>query len=125
MHTARHDIEGMLAEMAEDTVFENTSPAPAGTCLKADLSRRWPRTTLTGRPSVYARRGGPPHAGQPMEAFEPSQTPLHPPEPTRVLAGVDVRPSDARDDVPRYGTWRLEREAQAFSAWSSLGRRQG
>jgi ketosteroid isomerase-like protein len=30
----RHDIEGMLAEMAEDTVFENTSPAPDGTRLE-------------------------------------------------------------------------------------------
>ncbi|HEY1292680.1 MAG TPA: nuclear transport factor 2 family protein, partial [Chloroflexota bacterium] len=29
----RHDIESMLAEMAEDTVFENTSPAPDGTRL--------------------------------------------------------------------------------------------
>ncbi len=26
----RHDIEGLVAEMTEDTVFENTSPAPDG-----------------------------------------------------------------------------------------------
>jgi len=25
----RHDVEGMLAEMAEDAAFENTSPPPA------------------------------------------------------------------------------------------------
>ena len=26
----RHDVDGCIAEMAEDTVFENTSPAPDG-----------------------------------------------------------------------------------------------
>src|SRR5207253_2258407 len=38
----RHDIEGMLAEMAEDTVFENTSPAPDGTRLEGiDAMRKF------------------------------------------------------------------------------------
>ena len=36
----RHDIEGMLAEMAEDTVFENTSPAPDGTRLEGIAAMR-------------------------------------------------------------------------------------
>jgi ketosteroid isomerase-like protein len=41
----RHDIDGMLAEMTEDTVFENTSPAPDGeryegaTALRAFFAR--------------------------------------------------------------------------------------
>jgi ketosteroid isomerase-like protein len=30
----RHDIDGLLAEMTADTVFENTSPAPDGTRLQ-------------------------------------------------------------------------------------------
>ena len=38
----RHDVEGMLAEMAEDTVFENTSPAPDGTRLEGiDAMRKF------------------------------------------------------------------------------------
>ena len=33
----RHDIEGMLAEMAEDTVFENTSPRRMGRVSRASV----------------------------------------------------------------------------------------
>jgi ketosteroid isomerase-like protein len=36
----RHDIDGMLAEMTADTVFENTSPAPDGTRLQGIAAMR-------------------------------------------------------------------------------------
>jgi ketosteroid isomerase-like protein len=36
----RRDIEGMLAQMTPDTVFENTSPAPDGTRLQGIAAMR-------------------------------------------------------------------------------------
>jgi ketosteroid isomerase-like protein len=39
----RHDVDGMMALMSDDCVFENTSPAPDGTVYRgrADVTQFW------------------------------------------------------------------------------------
>jgi ketosteroid isomerase-like protein len=36
----RHDVEGMMALMSDDCVFENTSPAPDGTVYRGQAAVR-------------------------------------------------------------------------------------
>ena len=50
----RHDVDGMMALMTDDCVFENTDPAPDGTRFvgQADVRRFW-QEFFTASPQAY------------------------------------------------------------------------